>query len=314
MEGQPARWRLLVSALLPTIILLLCCGYSHAQLARYDSVAQLRTDYIATWPIGRNAPSTALPRQAAQPPQSQAFTDAWGVPIGLAVSGFILADRWGLSRANANWRKKYREGDPVHDLPVIPGVKRPKPRHHLRGVDDAMQYLPIACAVIMKLADVPGRTTGNDFYQSAAGAGILALAIVNWIKFQELSLRPDFSNANSFPSGHTATAFMGAEILRLEYGSRYPWLAAAGYTIAITTGFMRTYHNRHWIGDVTAGAGIGIAAAWLGWAAQPWIDYFTQECVALFTQTLQEDRERNRLMATPWLNSGGGGITLQWEL
>ena len=183
-------------------------------------MAQLRTDYIATWPIGRNAPSTALPRQAAQPPQSQAFTEAWGIPIGLAASGFILADRWGLSRANANWRKKYREGDPVHDLPVIPGVKRPKPRHHLRGVDDAMQYLPIACAVIMKLADVPGRTTGSDFYESAAGAGILALTMVNWIKFQELSLRPDFSNANSFPSGHTATAFMGAEILRLEYGSR----------------------------------------------------------------------------------------------
>ena len=63
---------------------------------------------------------------------------------------------------------------------------------------------------------------------------------------------------NSFPSGHTYMAFAGAELLRKEYGSDYPWRAIAGYTIATLVGLMRVRNNRHWVGDVLAGAGLGI--------------------------------------------------------
>ena len=79
--------------------------------------------------------------------------------------------------------------------------------------------------------------------------------------------RPDGSSRNSFPSGHTATAFMGAEFLRKEYWDVSPWIGVAGYAVAAGTGFFRMYNNRHWLTDVLTGAGIGIlstqAAYWL---------------------------------------------------
>ena len=72
---------------------------------------------------------------------------------------------------------------------------------------------------------------------------------------------------NSFPSGHTFTAFTGAEILRREYGEEYPWIAVAGYAVAVTVAAMRVYNNRHWLGDVCAGAGLGILSVTLAYWA-----------------------------------------------
>ena len=48
---------------------------------------------------------------------------------------------------------------------------------------------------------------------SYATMGIL----VNSMKFAFREKRPDSGARNSFPSGHTATAFMGAEFLYKEY-------------------------------------------------------------------------------------------------
>ena len=71
-------------------------------------------------------------------------------------------------------------------------------------------------------------------------------------------MRPDGSTYNSFPSGHTATAFVGAEFMHQELGWHSPWYSFAGYTMATATGILRIANNRHWLGDVIAGAGIGM--------------------------------------------------------
>ena len=77
----------------------------------------------------------------------------------------------------------------------------------------------------------------------------------------------------SFPSGHTVTAFIGAEILRREYGEKYPAIAIAGYTVATGVGIMRMYNNRHWASDVLAGAGVGILSASLMYWLAPYLTF-----------------------------------------
>ena len=96
--------------------------------------------------------------------------------------------------------------------------------------------------------------------------GIMA-GFVNGIKYTASEMRPDGSTANSWPSGHTATSFVGATILHKEYGlTRSPWFSVAGYGVATATGVMRILNNRHWISDVLSGAGIGIMSTELGYA------------------------------------------------
>lgn len=50
----------------------------------------------------------------------------------------------------------------------------------------------------------------------------LMFCMVMGLKMSAKSERPDHSARNSFPSGHTATAFMGAQLLHNEYGEAYP--------------------------------------------------------------------------------------------
>ena len=134
-------------------------------------------------------------------------------------------------------------------------------------VDDFSQYLPMVAVYGLNLCGLKGK---HDFVDRtiilATAYSIMGIS-VNGLKMVTKVERPDFSSRNSFPSGHTATAFMGAEFLRMEYQDVSPWIGVAGYTVAVGTGFFRMYNNRHWLTDVLAGAGIGIlsakAAYWL---------------------------------------------------
>lgn len=60
-------------------------------------------------------------------------------------------------------------------------------------------------------------------------------------------------------------AFTAATLLSEEYGQRYPLLSAAGYAVASAVGVGRLLNNRHWIGDVVTGAGLGVLSGHLGY-------------------------------------------------
>ncbi|MBT3274461.1 MAG: phosphatase PAP2 family protein [Spirochaetales bacterium] len=68
---------------------------------------------------------------------------------------------------------------------------------------------------------------------------------------------------NSFPSGHTAYAFLGASFLLSTLSVDYPdakWripLVTAGYTLAVTISGLRILSGNHFITDAVAGAAIG---------------------------------------------------------
>jgi len=63
-------------------------------------------------------------------------------------------------------------------------------------------------------------------------------------------------NNNSFPSGHTTTAFSIATVVASEY-EHIPLIAPISYGIATLTGFSRLNDNKHWASDVVFGAALG---------------------------------------------------------
>ena len=80
------------------------------------------------------------------------------------------------------------------------------------GIDDYTQFFGPAAVVGLKLGGYEGRSDWPRLLASAGmGYGIMAL-LVNTIKHTAKEMRPDGSSANSWPSGHTATAFVGATL------------------------------------------------------------------------------------------------------
>ena len=126
-------------------------------------------------------------------------------------------------------------------------------------IDNYTQFAPAVLALGLNVAGVEGRSNLGRFAVSSALAYGIMAGIVNPIKYGAKEMRPDGSTRNSFPSGHTATAFVSATILQKEYGlTRSTWYSIAGYGVATATGVMRVLNNRHWVSDVLSGAGIGI--------------------------------------------------------
>lgn len=128
-------------------------------------------------------------------------------------------------------------------------------------VETYTQYVPFAADLGLGLL---GAEAEHCFFDRGVEAAISVVAItatVNILKYSIREERPDGRSFNSFPSGHTATAFMGAELVRREYG--WGWGAGA-YAVAASVGVMRVCHQRHWWWDVCAGAAVGVLGAWTG--------------------------------------------------
>lgn len=134
-----------------------------------------------------------------------------------------------------------------------------------KTIDNWIQYAPVAAYVAMGAFGI-----GEHSFPEILCAGATAYAtmgvVVNAIKYTVCELRPDGSTRNSFPSGHSATAFMGAELVRLEYGG---WAGVGAYTVATATAALRVYNNRHWFNDLLGGAAIGIVSANVGYWLLP---------------------------------------------
>lgn len=86
---------------------------------------------------------------------------------------------------------------------------------------------------------------------------IITEAITFSLKLGVNKQRPDMSNDNSFPSGHTSTTFHSAGFIHRRYGFKYsiPAYLLAGFTAA-----SRIDSKKHDILDVLAGAAIGLGS------------------------------------------------------
>ena len=127
-------------------------------------------------------------------------------------------------------------------------------------VGDVLQIvLPVtAYATTLYLDDDTGQM---QFYKSFG----TTLATTYLFKYTVREKRPDSSNTDSFPSGHTSSAFAGASFIHMRYGLKY---AILPYMAAVYTGYSRIYANRHHPVDVYAGAAIAIVSSW--YFVSPW--------------------------------------------
>lgn len=132
-------------------------------------------------------------------------------------------------------------------------------------IDDFTQLTPVAVMLGMKIAGVKSHSSWGRLAVSDAFAATMMFGAVQSLKNITHVTRPDGSNNHSFPSGHTATAFMAATMLSKEYGHISPWVTVGAYSMATATGLMRIANNKHWLSDVMVGAGIGIITTELGY-------------------------------------------------
>jgi hypothetical protein len=172
------------------------------------------------------------------------------VPTALMTYGIIGLESDGLKLVNSNIRAEVMEDI---DKKIT--------------IDDFSQYAPTAAVYGLNLAGIHGK---NNFKDRTIILGtsylIMATTVTSLKKITKVE-RPDGSAFNSFPSGHTGTAFVGAEFMWQEYKDKSIWYGISGYLVATGTGVFRMYNNKHWLTDVAMGAGIGIlstkAAYWL---------------------------------------------------
>lgn len=113
--------------------------------------------------------------------------------------------------------------------------------------DNYLQFAPAAAMLAMKFSGVKGRSNWGEMLVADAFSAAILASIVNGCKYIVKVERPDESRKNSFPSGHTATAFMTATMLSMEYGQKNPWISMGAYATATATGLMRVANNRHWM-------------------------------------------------------------------
>ena len=171
-------------------------------------------------------------------------------------------------------------------------------------IDDITQYVPAASVYLLNLSGVKGKHNFKDRTIILGISGLLVGTSVNLLKYTTKVRRPDGSTRNSFPSGHAAIAFMGAEFLRQEYKDVSLWYGVAGYTIAAGTGLLRVYNDRHWFGDVVAGAGIGILSTCAAYWFYP-----------VLKQKFSNKRKNgNSLVFVPFYNGRQGGVSLSIQL
>lgn len=125
-------------------------------------------------------------------------------------------------------------------------------------IDDYLQYVPVPIAYGLDALGIPSK---NDIFNRSLillkGEALMFVS-VNILKYTVREPRPDGGGRHSFPSGHTAQAFAAATFLSEEYKDRFPWMPYVAYSMAGATGLLRMANNRHYIGDVLMGAGLGI--------------------------------------------------------
>jgi membrane-associated phospholipid phosphatase len=169
-------------------------------------------------------------------------------------------------------------------------------------IDDYLRFVPSVAVYGVDLLGIPAKHNLRDRTIVMASSHLITTGIVRLMKQNIPVWRPSRWDDQSFPSGHAATAFTGAQILFHEYKDSSVWIVVGGYSIATLTGFLRVMNDRHYVSDVLTGAGIGIVSAELGYALLP-----------VFNKLFGFNDSNKNLVIMPTLNINNPTISLTYN-
>ena len=217
--------------------------------------------------------------------QTKSTLKALVVPVGLITYGFIALGNNELRQLDRSTKATITTNHVGYKTTI----------------DNYLQFIPAVSVYALNLCGVKGKNNIRDRTMLYALTSIISTGFVKPLKYVTKSTRPDGSCNNSFPSGHTTTAFASAEFLRQEYRDVSPWYGIAGYAVAVTAGSLRVYNNKHWVSDVVAGAGFGILSTKIAYWIYPSIK-----------KKLFKNKPMNALIM-PYYKVGNGGVAFVYN-
>ncbi len=135
-------------------------------------------------------------------------------------------------------------------------------RFRFKG-DDYLQCAPTTLAVLGKYMGFQSENSWEQLCTNQIVSLTISGLISRTIKQEVNDKRPELYGVRSFPSGHTTTVFNAATLMFLEFKDDNIWFASSGYLFATATAFFRVTNEKHWVADVSFGAGLGMATAFI---------------------------------------------------
>jgi membrane-associated phospholipid phosphatase len=134
------------------------------------------------------------------------------------------------------------------------------------SADDRLRWIPFAVVFLLDAVGLQTRSSWKKQVLIAGATEAIRYLLSDNLKKLVNEHRPfPYSGHHSFPSGHTASSFAGAEFMHKELKNSLPFLSCAGYAAATAVAVIRVAKSRHWARDVVAGAAIGILSAKLAY-------------------------------------------------
>ncbi len=133
--------------------------------------------------------------------------------------------------------------------------------------DDVLQVTPGVFMLGLRAFGVRGKSeTWGQLLSATAFSALITAGVTEGLKNTYGRTRPfEIWYHNSFPSGHTFSAFTSATLLHREYGENSVWYSIGGYTMASAIGVSRILNRKHWASDVLGGAALGLVSGNLGY-------------------------------------------------
>ena len=143
------------------------------------------------------------------------------------------------------------------DDTIYANVKANHPDFHTNA-EDYLMWAPSASIYMLDAFNVKTQHTFKEHLIIDAGSIVITGGIGYAMRLVSRHIEVYQTHGTDFPSGHTANAFRGAELLHQELKDNNKLISYSGYVAATAVGVLRILNKDHLLTEVLAGAGLGI--------------------------------------------------------